>query len=131
MQNGFMQKAIISLVLLAAALVSTSAFADGAQDFTLHNESKLSIDALFISEADKDSWGEDVLGKEILNDDESAMINFENTEACMWDIKIVQTGDATTWIVPDINLCETTEITFMWDADANAVVYKQGKVDAD
>jgi hypothetical protein len=125
-----MNKTLIALVLLVASTISATAFADGgAQDFTLYNESKLSIDALYISEANKDSWEEDVLGMEILEDGKSTPINFENTAECMWDIKIVQTGDGTAWIVPDINLCETTDVTFMWDEEAKAVVYKQGKVE--
>lgn len=127
--NGTMNKFLTSFVLLVAALVSTTAFADGAQDFTLYNESKLSIDMLYIDEANKEEWTTDVLGVDTLADGASTLINFENTDECVWDIKIVQTGDGTSWIIPDINLCETTEITFKWDDAAKTVTYVQGKVD--
>jgi hypothetical protein len=126
-----MYKIMIAALLLAVALTSATAFAGGAQDFLLHNESKLTIDALFISEAHKDSWEEDVLGKDRLADDESTLIKFKHTDECLWDIKIVQEGDGTAWVISDINLCETTEITFLWDEDEEKVIYKQGKVDAD
>src|SRR5438309_2161119 len=61
-----------------------------AQDFTLVNKTGVVIDKLFVSPADKDEWGEDILGKDQMADGESWEIKFHPKEkADKWDLKVV------------------------------------------
>jgi hypothetical protein len=78
--------------MLAAALTWLSsagpAFA-GAQDFILVNKTGVEIHALFISPADKDDWGDDVLGQDTLPNGEEMEVNFSPKEkAAFWDIRV-------------------------------------------
>lgn len=92
-----------------------SAFAEGKQDFTLHNETGVTINKLFISTHDKDEWEEDVLGVDQLAAGAETAITFDAAEdANKWDMKVEDTeGNSLEW--HDLNLSEITDITLHWD----------------
>lgn len=106
----------ISLLLVPAA------FAQGKQDFTLHNNTGVEIHKLFISPHSTDVWEEDILGRDTLADGETVDITFHRTEkAKMWDLRIEdKAGTAIEW--ENLNLLEISEVTLH---------YKNGKAWAD
>jgi hypothetical protein len=121
---------MFGLILAVVPLV-----AEGAQDFTLHNRSQHDIDALYISEVNDDKWGSDILGADILKDGADCEINFKGYRdgVCYWDLKIEQSDsegeNGSTWVVKNVNLCDITDLTFMWDNDDQEVIYKVKKVE--
>jgi hypothetical protein len=62
----------------------------GQQDFTLHNLSGYTIQAVYISPVGKNSWEEDVLGSGVLVNGASTRIRFDGygNNQCYWDIKV-------------------------------------------
>ena len=112
-----MKRLLMGLCVAVVCAVSLAAFA-GDQDFVLINKTGLTIDEFYVSPADDDEWGEDVLGKDVLKNNESVEIKFSRKETdCIWDIKIVdEDDDPVTWT--DIDLCKASEITLF---------YKNGK----
>ena len=104
-------------VVVMMGLLSISAFA-GDQDFTLVNETGLTVVAFYCSPTTTNNWEEDILGQDVLEDGQQVLINFQaNTEDCKYDLMIVdEDGDKIVWA--NINLCETTHVTLF---------YKDGK----
>ncbi len=86
----------------------------GAQDFVLVNQTGLTIDQFFCSPTKSNDWEEDVLGVDVLADEESAEISFSRDEAsCKWDLMIVdEEGDKIVWA--NIDLCQTSRITLYY-----------------
>jgi len=75
----------------AAAPATTGA----AQDFTLINKTGVIIDKLYVSPADKDEWGEDILGQDQLADGATVDIKFHPKEKIEnWDLKVEDTKGA-------------------------------------
>ncbi len=101
-----------ALALCAVALLTASiAFAQGKQDFTLHNETGVEIHELYVAPHDSDNWEEDVLGRDTLPDGESVEITFARKEkAKLWDIKIVD-GEENSVEWESLNLLEIAEVT--------------------
>lgn len=87
----------------------------GAQDFKLVNKTGVVISSLYISPSDKEEWGEDILGKDVLGDGENADIKFKRSEkAAKWDLKIEDSqGHSIEWT--DLNLLEIEKITLHYD----------------
>jgi hypothetical protein len=98
-----------------AVLAATAAWAAGDQDFVLVNKTGLTVDELYISPADDSRWGEDVLGKDVLGDDEEVTIEFSHKETeCIWDLKVVdEDGDEVVWEA--IDLCKARRITLRYE----------------
>jgi len=108
---------LIILLLLAVA----PAFA-GDQDFTLVNDTGLTIDQLYCSPTTTDVWEEDILGVDVLKDGEKVEVKFSRDEkAAEWDLMIVdEEGDKIEWT--EIDLLEAETIT---------LYYKDGKPTAE
>lgn len=105
----------LTLLLLVAARF---AFA-GDQDFTLVNKTGVEIHNLHVSPADKDEWGEDILGKDTLPDGASVDIKFHpKEEAEKWDLRVAdKEGNAIEW--SDLNLLKISKVTLRY-ADGKA-----------
>lgn len=118
-----MKRVLFGLCLAVVTAVSLAA-AQGPQDFTLVNKTGLTIDELYISPADDNAWGEDVLGKDVLMHNEKTDIEFHpSTEECIWDMKIVdEDGDEVVWV--DVNLCKAHEITLLYQNKKPTAVIK-------
>jgi hypothetical protein len=103
-------------------LLAVSVFAQGKQDFTLHNQTGVEIHELYVSPHSSDDWEEDVLGKDTLPSGESVEITFSPKEkAKLWDLKVVDgKGNSIVW--ESLNLLEISEVTLH---------YKDGKAWAD
>jgi len=109
------------VVFALTLLVSTAAVA-GDQDFTLHNDTGVTIHRLYVSPHKADERGDDILGRDTLDDGESVDITFSRHEtAAHWDLRVEdKEGNAITW--ESLNLLEISEITLH---------YKDGKAWAD
>jgi hypothetical protein len=108
-----------STVLLLANRSTTLA---GGQDFTVVNNTGVEIHNLHVSPADKDEWGDDILGKDTLADGQSVDIKFHpKEEAEKWDLRVAdKDGNAIEW--SDLNLLKISKLTLH---------YKDGKATAD
>lgn len=102
----------LGCALLAAAAVPTVA---GDQDFVLANETGVVIDKVFVSPSDQNSWGEDVLGKDTLENEQSVEIKFSREESSEnWDLKVVDSeGTEITW--QDLQLTKIRKVTLHFE----------------
>lgn len=103
-----------ALALVAFSSVTSAAPQNRRLDFTLVNKSGYVIVELYVSPSDDEEWGEDILGRDVLGDDESAAITFSRSETtCNWDLKIVdEDEDEVTWT--SLNLCTANEVTLRY-----------------
>ncbi len=94
----------------------------GDQDFTLINDTGLTIDQLYCSPTATKDWEEDILGVDVLKDGGKVEIKFSRDEkAAEWDLMIVdEEGDKIFW--SEINLLEAEVVTLF---------YKDGKPTAE
>ena len=83
---------------------------------TLVNRTGYELKALFVSPSKAESWGDDVLGQDVLEDGKRANIHFSpKAQTCKWDLKVVYTDDDSNAIWQGINLCEVDKITIHYD----------------
>lgn len=101
----------------AFAIVTVPALAQNAkQDFTLVNRTGYELKALFVSPSKADSWEEDILGQDVLEDGKAVNVHFNpKAETCKWDLKVIYTDDDSSAIWQSINLCEVDKITIHYD----------------
>jgi hypothetical protein len=116
-----MKKFLSSCAALVLLLAHSNSFA-GDQDFTLVNSTGVEIHALYVSPADKDEWGSDILGKDTLAAGQEVEITFSpKEEAAKWDLKVAdKEGNSIEW--SDLDLTEISEVT---------LYYKNGKATAE
>jgi len=111
-----MEKLYLALfvILIAGSVVR----AQVNQDFTIVNNTGLSIDQLYVSPSEIEDWEEDVLGVDVLQNGEQADIHFAPKEnRCQWDIKIVDAqGDSIIWT--EIDLCKAHTVTLHYENGA-------------
>jgi hypothetical protein len=95
--------------LLAFLMLAATAVFAGDQDFTLDNETGLTIDQLYCSPSAKPDWEEDILGTDVLKNGEKAHITFSRSETARnWDLLIVdEEGDKVEWSEIDLLEAET------------------------
>jgi hypothetical protein len=105
-------KKLLSLCLSAVLVLAsqTASFA-GDQDFKLNNKTGVEINALYVSPADKNEWGEDILGQDTLAAGASVEIEFSpKEEAAKWDLRVEdKEGNSIEWT--DLDLTEISEVT--------------------
>lgn len=113
--NNLYRFVALVAVLSFSMLVTQKASAQGKQDFTLHNETGVEINELYVSPHKANDWEEDVLGQDTLPDGESVDITFSpRTKPKLWDIKIVdKAGDSLMW--ESLNLLEISEVTLYFE----------------
>ena len=102
----------LSAVILFALRATTFA---GDQDFVLVNETGVEIHNLHVSPSDKEEWGDDILGKETLDDGDSAEVTFSpKEEAAKWDLRVAdKEGNSIEWT--DLNLLNISKVTLHYD----------------
>lgn len=106
----------VATLCLLSALLATVSFAQGKQDFTLHNETGVEIYSLYVSPHKADNWEEDVLGVDTLPSGESVDITFSREEkAKLWDLRIEdKEHNYIEW--ESLNLLEISEVTLHYNA---------------
>ncbi len=112
-----LKTAILGCVLALVAFTSSTSAAPQNRklDFKLVNKSTYVIVELYVAPSSEDEWGEDVLGTDVLPNNESVDIEFSRSEStCSWDLKIVdEDEDEVTWT--KLNLCTANEITLRYE----------------
>ena len=80
-------------------------------DFKILNKTGHTVVSFNVSPTSVDEWGEDILGKDVLNNGESADITFDRTSSeCKWDLKATYDDDDTTEM-KGVDLCTVGEVT--------------------
>ncbi len=126
-----MKKLTLSLLASSAVLLLTLSavtFAAPQQrknlDFTLVNKTGVDIMEVYLSPTSDNEWGEDVMGKDILENGQKVDITFSSAETeCNWDLKVVdEDDDNIVWT--KLNLCTANEITLMWENKKPTAIIK-------
>ncbi len=123
----YLKPAIVASCLAVVALASITLQATQQRrnlDFTLVNKTGLTIDEVYLSPTNDDEWGEDVMGRDVLNNGEKVEITFSSSETeCNWDLKIVdEDKDDVEWT--KLNLCTANEITLMYEGKKPTAIIK-------
>ncbi|HYY58423.1 MAG TPA: hypothetical protein VE842_13905 [Pyrinomonadaceae bacterium] len=107
--------AALVVVCALSMLLIPAAFTQGRQDFTLVNDTGVTINELFVSPHSSNEWEEDVLGQDQLADGESVNIHFSRSEkAAKWDLKVTdKEGNSIEWA--DLNLLEISKVTLHYE----------------
>lgn len=110
----FRLRRTMCVVLLAAAAAGLFFAAPGIaveeNDFWFRNMSGATISELYVSEGFQETWGNDVLGKNVLPHGQRVWITFRRLH-CRYDVKVVW-GGGQEWASPKkVNLCETNQLT--------------------
>lgn len=111
-----MRSAVLSLAVAAFtfALSFTGAMA-GQQDFTIVNKTGYPIKNVYVSEANNDSWEEDILGRDILAEDDSVDVEFDTGDkTCTWDLKVTYDDDENA-VWQGLDLCQISKVTLRWN----------------
>jgi hypothetical protein len=97
------------------AFAPAAAFA-ADQDFALLNSTGYQIDKVFVSAANQNSWGEDIMGKDALPDGSTVNITFHNsTDVCKFDLRVdYNDGSNAAW--SNLNLCSISKVTLFWNS---------------
>ncbi|HEX6324611.1 MAG TPA: hypothetical protein VFZ36_12865 [Vicinamibacterales bacterium] len=118
--------AVLACALAAVSVTSSAAAAAQRRvlDFTLVNKTPYTIVELYVSPTKDEQWGEDVLGKDILEPGKEVEITFSRGETtCIWDLKIVdEDEDEVEW--EKFNLCEASEITLKYENGKPTAIIK-------
>ena len=113
-----------ALALVAVAAVSATAAQRRNLDFTLVNKTGVDIIEVYLSPTSDNEWGEDVMGKDILESGQKVDITFSSAETeCNWDLKVVDEDDDDI-IWTKLNLCTANEITLMYEGKKPTAIIK-------
>jgi hypothetical protein len=105
---------------LALSLCATATLAADA-DFTLVNGTGIDILEVYISPANRNTWGNDRLGRSTLDNGKSRLFRFGDRAACKQDIKVVFDDNAGEAVWEDLDLCEITKITLRYNRSTRSV----------
>ncbi len=113
---------MLLMALMGLSILTATNAVAGEQDFTVVNRTGVEIHKLFVAPHSSDEWGEDILGKDTLEDGETLDITFDRHEsAAHWDLRVEDSeGHAIVW--ESLNLKEIAKVTLH---------YKDGKAWAD
>lgn len=109
-------KNFLPMLALACAplLATTAAHADNL-DFSLVNKTGYVISEVYVSSASTNDWEEDVMGSDVLANNESVEIEFEKgSKGCKWDMKVIyDDGEQAVW--NDLNLCSISQVSLRYN----------------
>jgi hypothetical protein len=115
------------LVMLMATVLAAGVFAQ-IFDFTLVNKTGFTINAIFVSPADDDEWGDDVLELDVLPNNKSVDIEFDEDyedlliafDIDKYDLKCeYEDGSVDEWY--DLKLEDIVTLTLTLDKKGNGV----------
>lgn len=113
-------KLVRAALILGACTAATLSFA-GDADFTLVNGTGHDIREVYISAANKNAWGGDRMGKQMLENGSSRLFKFGDRAACKQDMKVVfEEGDQEV-VWPSIDLCEVEKLTLKYNSSSGEV----------
>lgn len=98
---------------LAAAMIGASAEAISAaqQNFRVYNETGRTMVGLWVSEADSDYWGNNILSRALPDDYNTAVVFPNGSSDCLFDIA-AKFSDGSTAEDYGVNLCQVAYYTF-------------------
>jgi hypothetical protein len=101
----------LTTALLLIAAMSATALAD-QRDFNLNNNSDYVISHAYVAPSTDIDWGDDILGKDVLNPGETWQVGFDRFDpnTCVWDVKVV-TLEGFEVKLPQIDFCIITDVT--------------------
>lgn len=110
----------ILIAAIAALLLPSAAHAD-QRNFVLINGTGRVISELYVSPSNVNEWEEDVLGVDVLGDEDRTAIRFtDDVDECVYDLKIVHDdGDTAVW--KGINLCENSYVSAQYQDDGTPI----------
>jgi hypothetical protein len=100
-----------SLKFILLIIFSTLSFTASAADYyvDITNKTGYTIYYVYVSPDKSDSWEEDVLGSEVLMDDDTRRINLKGYKSPIFDIKLVdEDGDSYTFWDVDVSVKDIT-----------------------
>ena len=101
---------VVGLFLLAGQAAAQNA------DFVLANATGYPIRELYVNSSKSEEWGDDILGKHVINNQEEWKISFtKKGNVCRQDMKIVFDDDGSEVVWEGLNLCEINKITLTYD----------------
>ena len=104
--------AAIPVAALLVAMFAVPAFAD-PRDFTVTNNTSFIITHVFTGSSDSDSWGDDILGADVLAPSEYVNVTFPDFDGtqCLYDVKVLgQSGQV--GVMYKVNLCYYSDVSF-------------------
>ena len=111
----FLATPLLALAVLALSfvLVSPAIVRADPRDFTLVNESSVTIGYAYVSASNVSNWEEDVLGTDVLMPGSRVNITFSGFTpgSCSYDIKVVGMAGETGYLWA-VDLCSTATVTF-------------------
>lgn len=103
---------LAAVVTVALTMVPSAAMA-GSDDYGIINKTGADITHLYVSAHEEDNWGDDILGRDVLENGEECEIEFDkDDDRCAWDLKITEESGKS-WVVMNVDLCKYTKISFM------------------
>ncbi|MDW5442824.1 hypothetical protein [Polaromonas sp. SM01] len=112
-------KHVLFASTLASLMVSASALA-GDADFTLLNRTGITLREIYISPANKNSWGNDRMGDSVLDNGKSRLFRFSDKSACKQDLKVVFDDDSGDVVWRNFDLCEIDKVTLKFNKNTRA-----------
>jgi len=111
-----MKQLFAAFVTIVLAFVVPANAQDAKQDFKLVNKTGYEFNALYVSPAKSDEWGDDILGKQVVGDGQVVNVHFSpSAKTCHWDLKVTYTDDDSTAVWSNIDLCTVEKITIFYD----------------
>lgn len=90
---------------------TADADAPTGQDFNIINKTGHIVKGLEVSASDKDSWGPNLLGADVMRDGEQGKVTIKHeAEDCLWDVRATY-DDGDTTEMKGVDLCKVGEIT--------------------
>jgi hypothetical protein len=106
---------VLSSILVALSIAGPAS-AQGKQDFILVNATGYAISHVYVSPSNENSWGDDILGKDIMAEDETLPIKFSRkASSCKWDLKVTYEDDDSSVVWRGFDLCEVSKITIKYN----------------
>jgi len=125
MKAKFLKAALGIAAVALVAFASVNVHAQNRKlDFTLVNQTGVDIAEVYVTPTNDDSWGEDVMGKDILKNKASVDITFSRKETtCNWDLKVIDVEkDSIEWT--KLDLCKANEITLKYEGKHPTAIIK-------
>jgi hypothetical protein len=105
--------AVLGLLLVGSTSMTASvAHAEDPRDFTLHNHTSWTFTYVYVSPVSSNSWGDDILGSEILSPGQDTDVDFTGVpmDSCAYDIRVVGRDEGR--VLRNVNLCSRASVVF-------------------
>lgn len=101
----------LTFVLAVLFLLNTDSQAQ-SQDFSMTNNTGMTLIDVYLSPTSSDNWGSDVIPGDLILDGETFNFTFTgfDKDNCLWDIKFTA-DDGNSYTMTGVDLCAITTIT--------------------